>query len=64
MTTTYSSPKDPAEIITLSHDFAALFTGAPANPVVNVAVAGGPWTDASPSAIKSGSTQVQGSKVL
>lgn len=65
MTTTYPSPKDPAEIITLSHDFAALIaSGSPSNPVVTVVQAGGTGTDASPSAIKSGPAQVQGSKVL
>jgi hypothetical protein len=63
MTMTYPSPKDPAEIITLSHDFAAI-TNAPSNPVVTVVQAGGQGSDASPDAIKSGPAQVHGSKVL
>lgn len=55
--------KDPAEVVTLAFDFAAL-SGALAlsAPVVSVTVASG--TDASPSAILSGAASVSGTQVL
>ncbi|MFM2056049.1 MAG: hypothetical protein RLY71_434 [Pseudomonadota bacterium] len=54
--------KDPAEIITVGLDFAAL-TASPSTPVVTVERDSGP-ADADPQAILSGGPQVSGSLVL
>lgn len=56
------SPKDPAEIITLTFDFTAL-AAAVQSPVITAEVASG-VADATPGAILSGSAQVNGTQVL
>lgn len=54
------SPKDPTEIINIGFDFAAL-TATPSAPTVSVELVKG--TDATPSAMLSGSPSIVGSSV-
>jgi len=56
------SPKDPAEIITLGFDFAAL-TSTPSSPVFTVTRLAGA-ADPDPSALKSGAASISGTKAL
>lgn len=57
------SPKDPAEIVPLSFDFAAL-TSAPINPVVTVVRDSGPKGAADLSGMLLGTPQITGTEVL
>lgn len=56
------SPKDPAEIIVVSLDFAAI-CATPSNAVVTAQHDDGP-ADASPQAVISGAAQINGTVVL
>lgn len=57
------SPKDPAEVVTLGFDFAALAPGlALSAPAVSATVATG--TDAAPAALLSGAATIEGTRVL
>ena len=56
------SPKDPAEIITITFDFSEIATSI-SSPVVEATHKRG-TTDAAPSAVLSGSAAVSGLKVL
>ena len=55
------NPKDPAEIVTLSYDFASL-TATPSSPVVTISVLYG--IDADVAAMLTGAPALVGTKVL
>ena len=55
------NPKDPAEIVTLSYDFASL-TATPSSPVVTISVLNG--IDADAAAMLTGAPSLVGTKVL
>jgi hypothetical protein len=56
------SPKTPSEIVTITFDFTAL-TASVSLPTIDIVVASG-GTDPSPSAVKRGSPQILGAKVM